>query len=189
MNNIKNRLTFKDSKLIGNGERLTVTIELADDCKNGHTDFSITGDLFKNGKLQSCGCLHDEILKHFPKYKLFVQLHLSDQRGQPMYAIENGMYHAKNSSKNVVKEYLRLKDNETDILTNPFVCGNRFLFTYMIQVLGIDKRWKQEAKTAIKKLENLTDNKFFNVDEKHNFNKLTKSNFTKVGEILKESFA
>lgn len=38
------------------------------------------------------GCMHDEIMKRFPELAPLAALHLSDDRGVPMYAEENGWY-------------------------------------------------------------------------------------------------
>jgi hypothetical protein len=48
-----------------------------------HGHFSITAD----GK-NRCGCLHEEILDYRPDLKCFVDLHLSDIKGQPMHTEE-----------------------------------------------------------------------------------------------------
>lgn len=54
--------------------------------------FSITANEYENSILQSCGCMHEDILKHFPKLQDFVDMHLSDINGIPMHAIANGWY-------------------------------------------------------------------------------------------------
>ena len=102
--------------------KMTVSIRLNDECKNGHADFSITANAkeYYNGRWQESfgGCCHDEILKRFPKLKMFVNLHLSDSNGFPMYAIENGFYHlwdktkTKQERKQITKKYLRINEKE-----------------------------------------------------------------------------
>src|SRR6185312_390500 len=82
-----------------------IKIRLNDECKNGHNDFSITGDMYLSGKVhtdrnnQGGGAIGDEIAKCFPEFKIFNDLHLCDAKGAPMYAQANGFYHLKNSSK------------------------------------------------------------------------------------------
>ena len=76
----KNDLRFSTSKTVGN-ETIYVKIRLNDECKNGHQDFSITGDIYKAGEPKTdsnhiCGgCIHEEIEKHFPEFKIFINLH------------------------------------------------------------------------------------------------------------------
>lgn len=54
--------------------------------------FSLTGEEFERGRIVAFGCLHEEFLQHFPAYRLLVDIHLSDDRGIPMHAVENGWY-------------------------------------------------------------------------------------------------
>lgn len=71
---------------------------------------SVTGDLYERhpqrgeptrttttGKtvwLNSCGCLHEEVRKHFPKLTPFLNYHLAGVDGAPMHYVENAVYWA-----------------------------------------------------------------------------------------------
>ena len=101
-------------KTIGN-EKLIVHTRLNDECKNWFSEFAITGDLYENGRRSAWGCLHEKILEFFPEYKILVDLHISDCRGVPMYAIENGMYHFRDSIDKWVS-YLRIERLDKDII-------------------------------------------------------------------------
>ena len=76
-----------------------IKIKLNDECKNGHQDFSITANLYKHNAVKTdrnCiggGCCHDDILKIAPEFKQFIDLHLCDKDGIPMYASANGYFH------------------------------------------------------------------------------------------------
>lgn len=59
--------------------------------------FTITGEIkriARNGRrvFESGGCIHEEILKHFPQFADLVDLHLSDIDGVPTHAEANGAY-------------------------------------------------------------------------------------------------
>ena len=100
-----NDLRFSTSKKIqyfGKASTIYVEIRLNDQCSNGHQDFSITGDIYenqtgnKNDRYHATGgCIHEHILKHFPQFKIFVDLHLCDYKGNPMYTDANRFYHIK----------------------------------------------------------------------------------------------
>ena len=59
--------------------------------------FSITGSIIKQDKrfrdpYLMGGCIHDEILKHFPQLAPLVKVHLSGPDGVPMHAEANARY-------------------------------------------------------------------------------------------------
>lgn len=157
-----NALRYNVSKTVGK-VFIDINIRLDDQCKNGHEDFSITGTTYKAGKphidkyMISGGCIHDDIMKYFPELKLFVDLHLSDCEGKPMYAVENGFYHLKNTSVKVAQKYLRATDAEIEILNK---VNDKMYFTKLLFDFGIVARWEKEAKIAIKELEALTGKSF-----------------------------
>lgn len=102
-----NRLCYTVSKRYiqaGTTFEINVKILLADDCKNNICDWSITADIYeqrKNGRFVWCagGCCHEEILKRFPQFKMFVDLHLSNHYGAPMYPVENGFIILQTAAK------------------------------------------------------------------------------------------
>lgn len=141
--------------------KMNVHISLGDFCKNGICDWSITADIYekrRNGRYVyvSGSCCHEEILKYFPEFKSFVNLHLSNHYGQPMYPVENGFYHLKNSDKEKTMNYLRITETEYNTLRNSI--EDKLHFKYLLYTLGIVDRWKQESLKAIKQLEALTGN-------------------------------
>ena len=82
----------------GTEYRITVTVRHDDQCGNGHNTFSITGSIDqkkKNGHWcdYACGCIHDDIEKHFPELKPFIKWHLTSTDG-PMHYLANTLYHA-----------------------------------------------------------------------------------------------
>jgi hypothetical protein len=162
-----NILSYTASKnYVENGTtyRIDVKIQLTDECKNGVCHWSITADIYgkrQNGRFVWCsgGCCHNEISKHFPEFSKFVALHLSDCYGAPLYAVENGYYHMKNSSKETVIDYLRITETEYNLLCQS---GDKQHFKYLLYAMGIVNRWNEESKAAIKDLEALTGNEWVN---------------------------
>ena len=125
-----NSLIYKTSKVIGDNV-IYVTIRLNDECKNGHQDFAITGDIYKGQNKAdrnhiAGGCIHEEILKHFPQFAPFVLLHLCDYKGIPAHPTANGFYHLTNGfNKTPINspkfkaefcEYYRISAPQFDVL-------------------------------------------------------------------------
>lgn len=158
----------------GNTYKVITTIKLHDECKNGTCSWSITGILQqKKGNERfydiGHGCIHEEILKASPKLKMFVDLHLCDWRGTPLYPVENGYYFLQKDKKQA-KEYLRVTDEEMEILSK---CDDKEYFKYQLFALGIVERWQAESKKAIQTLEELTGDVWVNPykesEERHRF--------------------
>lgn len=177
-----NSLIYKIDKIV-NGQHLFVTIRLNDECKNGHQDFSITADIYEANKPKTDkywiggGCCHDDILKAFPQFKQFVQLHLSDYTGCPTHCIENGFYHLTNGFNNTpiesenfksqFCEYYRISIKQFDVLAKS---KTKEQYAVNLVELGIVAQWKIQANEAIKELENLTGNEFVIDSYKNQFN-------------------
>lgn len=146
----------------GNTYKVITTIKLHDECKNGTCSWSITGILQQkkgNGRFYDIGhgCIHEEILKASPKLKMFVDLHLCDWRGTPLYPVETGYYFLQKDKKQA-KEYLRVTDEEKEY------------FKYQLFALSIVERWQAESKKAIQALEELTGDVWVKEsEERHRF--------------------
>lgn len=154
--------------------KVITTIKLHDECKNGTCSWSITG-ILQQKKGNGCfydighGCIHEEIFKASPKLKMFVDLHLCDWRGTPLYPVETGYYFLQKDKKQA-KEYLRVTDEEMEILSK---CDNKEYFKHQLFAFGIVERWQAESKKAIQALEELTGDVWVNPykesEERHRF--------------------
>lgn len=185
MTTTTNKLNHTISLTIPTGT-LKIKISLADDCKNGHADFSITGETYdKRGRSETGGCIHETILEYRPDLKLFVDLHLSDYKGAPMYAQANGFYHLKNTSVKVCQDYIRATDAEMDLIG---AAEDELAFTYLLQSTGIVARWKSEASHAIKVLEEMTGMKYKDTSTKQQFAPLTAEQSEEVAQRIKNGY-
>ena len=162
------KLLWKHSKTyFENGTKMKIVAEVSldDDCHNKHCDFSITCMIYEikgSGKLKEYmgGCCHEEIAKHFPELKKFIQLHLCSHGGEPMYPVENGIFHIINSAPSVAMEYLRITPAEFLELSK--YLDEKLYFKYLLFKLGIVNRWKKEADEFIAFLEEKTGKKWVN---------------------------
>lgn len=164
-------LTWRPVKFyVENGEKYKIVANISlEDLHNKHCDFHITANVYVHSDELYCGepwawycggCCHELIGKHFPEMKKFLPLHLCTHDGIPIYPIENGIYHFKNSSAEVALNYLRLTKDEFWVLNKEIDSPARFhqkLFT-----LGIVERWKKEADEFIAFLEEKTGEKWVN---------------------------
>lgn len=180
-----NFLKYNTTAHDADGNPIYIKIRLSDDCKNGQNDFAITADIYEKGKPRadryhiSGGCCHDEILKARPDLKIFVDLHLCDVNGAPMYTAANGFYHLKNSAPEMARDYIRATAEEFEIIR---ASEDETIFAYTLERLGIVARWKKEAEEAIKILEEWTGEKFEDNSKKANFSPLG----AKVAEVEKK---
>ena len=171
-NNLKHTVTKSNINYSGTKADIIVSITLNDECKNGHQDFSITASIFKAGKRNdnaylSGGSCHSDILEFFPEFKIFVDLHLADYSGVPIYAVENGFYHlrsgfnnTKTTDSNFKKEfceYYRITGIQFDKINQS---ENKLEFAILLKETGILQGWNLEGLKGIKLLEKLTGNTF-----------------------------
>lgn len=113
----KQKLKFR--KELPNGY-IEATVRHDDQCGNGHNSFGITGEIYERIRntgryhLDVCGCIHEEIKKHFPELTPLLKWHLSSTDG-PMHYIANTVYHATAISKHQDKFHTYLTDPELGI--------------------------------------------------------------------------
>ena len=141
-----------------------INIRLNDECRNGHEDFSITADFWKLKKPRTDknwimgGCCHEEILKLRPDLKIFVDIHLNDFRGYPMYYIENGFYHLKNMPKDKFMKYAKVDETGYELLKK---ASDENEYGYLLlNKLENHKVWEKLAEEGVKILEELTGKVF-----------------------------
>ena len=141
-----------------------ISIRLNDECKNGHEDFAITADFWKLESPRTDGnwimgvCCHEEILKLRPDLKIFVDIHLNDFRGYPMYFIENGFYHLENMPKDKFMKYAKVDETGYELLKK---ASNKDEYGYLLlNKLENHKTWEDLAKKGIAKLQELTGKVF-----------------------------
>jgi hypothetical protein len=191
-----NNLKFNHS-VNNNKVNAEVKIRLNDECKNGHQDFSITATFWEVGKSRNDknmmygGCCHDEVLKHFPQFKQFIKLHLSDCCGVPMYAVENGFYHMREGFNDKTKDhktefckYYRITPLQYDELKK---AKSAAYYGFILVQLGVLNQWKHEADEAIKVLEELTENEFLNDSVKSQIT-LTDEDLQAIQKQVNEGF-
>lgn len=87
------------------------TARFDDNCKNGHNDFSVTGEIwFANASGSpvgpdaiAAGCIHEEIAKHFPEVADILKWHLCGETG-PMHYVANAVYLAGDRDHNGLRK-------------------------------------------------------------------------------------
>lgn len=196
-----NNLVYKTFKHIPK-ENITlyVSIRLNDECRNGHEDFAITGDTYEYGEPktdwyhQTGGCIHETIYKHFPEFKSFIDLHLAQFSGIPMYAVANGVYHLKTGFERTKRnhpnfkkefcEYYRIPEEHFEAIDTE----EEEFFKYQLITLGIVKKWQKDADVAIKQLEKLTGKKFKSTATRAEKITLTTSEIKAIKKKIEEGY-
>ena len=92
---------FEKDIMVGNKEgKIKITIRYDDECGNKHNSFAITGTVYssRNSTLdryfETGGCIHDEIIEHFPEFAHLIKWHLCNSDA-PMHYVANTTYHAR----------------------------------------------------------------------------------------------
>jgi len=158
------------------GERVSfeVTLELHQLAGNERPHFSATVNGWNrpyttrpvSRDIDFGGCCHELIVKYWKAAALVVAVHLSDDNGVPMYAVENGWYHAGGCIKhganpnatnperypaNVdhLASHLRIEKDKAAAIIKSVADGtvNKLAFTLFCD--SQLPRWKREADNAL----------------------------------------
>lgn len=127
------KVFYKD----GEKYRIDVIADLVHRDGNSNAYFGIGGDVFrlaKNGRKvwEMGGCIHEEIIKHFPELQPLVDIHLADEDGVPMHAYSNASYWAGHTKSQpldleMLSKHLRVtKDEAKELATYIDHCYGEF---------------------------------------------------------------
>lgn len=149
----------------GDHHTFTAIVKLHKLDGNARPHFSAQGEERNTRKrgdnaIEACGCLHEEILRVFPQLAPVVALHLADDHGVPMYAVENGAYWLGFGDPRYEPEDTPRLDNFAD-LWRVDLDRARELYDYAnadphpSEALGFlakgeEERWQREADEAVR---------------------------------------
>lgn len=162
----KNELKYKETTKIGENTFIDVEIGLRYIKENGYSYFYAIGDVYelKRGrkKIISSGSIHEEILKYFPEFKTFVQLHGNYSYGMPVYMLSNLKFAIDNNEIDTICVYLDI----SDVMAKELICWGEEInyIKYFLEENDIICHLRSKANKAIKLLEELTGDKFENPD-------------------------
>ena len=150
----------------GQKYRIQVRSELVHRDGNRNAYFSIGGDIYrhaKNGRKvwEAGGCIHDDIIKHFPQLQPLVDMHLSDEEGVPMHAYANAAYWAGHGGKekdtDTLAKHLRVSKDQANEMTTYInhhygefdkITTARQAWENTCLDFDLPEQWKQEAQEA-----------------------------------------
>lgn len=162
----KNELKYKETKKIGENTFIDVEIGLRYIKGNGYSYFYAVGDVYElkraRKKIISSGCIHEEILKYFPEFKTFVQLHVNSSYGMPIHMLSNLKFAIDNDKIDEICRYLGI----SDVMTKELICWGEEIdyIKYFLEENDIIYHLRSKANKAIKMLEELTNDEFENPD-------------------------
>lgn len=162
----KNELKYKETKQIGKNTFIDVEIGLRYIKENGYSYFYAVGDVYElkrmREKVISSGSIHEEILKYFPEFKTFVQLHGNSSYGMPMHMISNIKFAIDNNEIDTICCYLGI----SDVMAKELICWGEEIdyIKYFLEENDIIYHLRSKANKAIKMLEELTNDEFENPD-------------------------
>lgn len=162
----KNELKYTETKQIGKNTFIDVEIGLRYIENNGYSYFYATGEKYNlNGGIKNVfdsGCIHDEIVKYFPEFKIFVNIHGNDSYGMPTYMLSNLKFEIDNGKIAAIRRTLGISEEMAKEMT----CWGEEIdyMKYFLEENDIIFSLRRKAKKAIKLLEKLTGDEFENPD-------------------------
>ena len=162
----KNELKYKETKKIGENTFIDVEIELRYIKENGYSYFYAVGDVYELKRARKeiiySGCIHEKILKYFPEFKIFVQLHRYSSYGISMHMISNIKFYIDNDEIDAICSSLDI----SDVMAKELICWGEEIdyIKYFLEENDIICHLRSKANKAIKMLEELTGNEFDNPD-------------------------
>lgn len=162
----KHELKYTETKQIGKNTFIYVDIGLRYIENNGYSYFYATGEKYSlNGgikKVFEFGCIHEEILKYFPEFKIFVHLQGNSSYGMPEYMLSNLKFEIENNEIAAIRRTLGISEE----LAKGITCWGEEIdyVKYFLEENGIIYHLRSKANKAIKMLEELTGHEFDNPD-------------------------
>ena len=162
----KNELKYKETKKIGENTFIDVEIGLRYIKENFFSYFYAVGDVYElkrvRKKIISSVCIHEEILKYFPEFKIFVQLHGNSSFGMPVHMLSNIKFAIDNGKISAICRTLGISEE----MAKEIICwGEEINFIkYFLEENNIIYHLRSKANKAIKLLEELTGDEFYNPD-------------------------
>lgn len=182
----------KFTKQIDSRLSIEATVKLDDDCKNGHQDFSVTGTIYRTVSgpdrgFETGGCIHEEILQHFPKLEPFIRLHSCDFAGVPMHGISNMFYHLKTEPMAEFKFCEEYRCSIEQYATFA-AAENEVHFASLLVESGLLQTWQQQAADAIAILEGMTGQTFVNTSTRSNLRLPTAEQLAEVRKQVADGY-
>lgn len=162
----KNELKYTETKKTGKDTFIDVEIGLRYIEANGYSYFYATGEKYSlNGGIKNVfesGCIHDEILKYFPGFKIFVDLHGNDSYGMPTLMLPNLKFAIDNNKIDAICRTLHISKG----MAKEMICWGEDIdyIKYFLEENNMIFPLRRKAGKAIKLLEKLTGDEFENPD-------------------------
>lgn len=162
----KNELKYTETKQIGKNTFIDVEIGLRYIEANGYSYFYAMGGGYNlNGGMKNVfesGCIHDGILKYFPEFKIFVDLHGNDSYGMPTHMLSNLKSAIDDNKTDAICRTLHISEGMAGEMT----CWGEDIdyIKYFLEENDIIFSLRRKAGKAIKLLEKLTGDEFENPD-------------------------